>query len=1032
MARHHPAAQMAIAAIAISIAVSAQASTTADLAIRPGPLSRSLADLASQGGVEMLFDEDLVRGLRARAVRGRLTPQAALSLLLGESDLSFRRTEDGTFVIFRQTRKDVPEIDDGAIAEILVVGRRTLNVGVRRTENDIQAYKVSTSRDILASHRETVDGYVRSRIPANAETVSTNQSFLTLAGSTNSQVDLRGLGAHRTLVLIDGRRFPAMPSAFGTFDQGDLNGLPIGAIERIETLTSTAGGIEGAGAIGGVINVVLRRDYRGADFTVTSGISDRGDAGRIRIEGRLGFTPDGGDTDIMLMGSFAASQPFKAGQRDYARRARQQIFTYNPDNYLRPGGSLFSIPASNAIVVLSRSGQPLRFDREFGGASLNASYTYLPLNSVGSDADRLALLAANAGKIDLDPPKGPAGDDMTLLNNPTITSGLLSVRRRLGNHVEAYFDGLLFQNQGEARRASGVLSSTTSAAAPSNPFDQQVLFRFPSTMLTTSRTTSQMYRIVGGLLFDLSNDWRGTAEFAVGAAHVRTHEIGFLLNTTALVQALTSGTSPGAGLPPLLPLGTTSTFDSALSAYYTPQTSEILAANYFTNASFRIGGPVTRLPSGMMTLNLLAEQRREVMPSRLLSVTSSGGTSSVPTAYRAQTFRSAYAELRAPLVSPSDDIFLVRGLEASLAVRFDSGSNIFPESASIGDSNKNLVKEVRNSLMYTIGAKFFPLRWLMLRGSYATGEVPPTLRQLQSVSSTVTPGHSTLDPMRGNLRAGINETFTRLTGGAHDIEQEAGSTLSVGVVINPAGERGPRLSIDYSKIVARREIQPFPLFDTALLAVEASYPGRVVRGTLTDADRALGYTAGPILLIDLRNANTGRSVVEAVDFQFDWQIPNFLSGDLSPYARATWQPRAWRQASPAAAVIDQIGFRDQPLAWRGNAGLSWRKGTTSLDVNVQYFHDYKVTYTPDLGRNADLIASNGRLKIPAQAYVDLSASHRFNIASPSFMRAVEVRFGIQNLLDHSPPIIGDLQSSGYSTLGDPRRRRVELAVTSTF
>ncbi len=55
------------------------------------------------------------------------------------------------------------------------------------------------------------------------------------AGGTRSRIDLRGVGAQRTLVLIDGRRLPSLPDA-STFDQGDLNGVPLGAIERIETL----------------------------------------------------------------------------------------------------------------------------------------------------------------------------------------------------------------------------------------------------------------------------------------------------------------------------------------------------------------------------------------------------------------------------------------------------------------------------------------------------------------------------------------------------------------------------------------------------------------------------------------------------------------------------------------------------------------------------------------------------------------------------------------------------------------------------
>ena len=106
------------------------------------------------------------------------------------------------------------------------------------------------------------------------------------------------------------------------FGQPDLNAIPLHAIERIETLTGTAGGIYGFGALGGVVNVVLRRDYRGLDLHATGGVSTYGDARRLSLEARLGFTPDGGRTDVMIYASRAWSQPLSEGQRGYEARAQ--------------------------------------------------------------------------------------------------------------------------------------------------------------------------------------------------------------------------------------------------------------------------------------------------------------------------------------------------------------------------------------------------------------------------------------------------------------------------------------------------------------------------------------------------------------------------------------------------------------------------------------------------------------------------------------------------------------------------------------
>lgn len=78
-----------------------------------------------------------------------------------------------------------------------------------------------------------------------------------------ADVDLRGIGSDRTLVLIDGRRAPYAPS---TGQNADLNTIPLAAVERIEILSDGASALYGSDAIGGVVNIILRKDYEGAEF----------------------------------------------------------------------------------------------------------------------------------------------------------------------------------------------------------------------------------------------------------------------------------------------------------------------------------------------------------------------------------------------------------------------------------------------------------------------------------------------------------------------------------------------------------------------------------------------------------------------------------------------------------------------------------------------------------------------------------------------------------------------------------------------
>ncbi len=77
-------------------------------------------------------------------------------------------------------------------------------------------------------------------------------------------IDLRGLGSGRTLVLVDGRRAPTNPMSASS--GADVNAIPLAAVERIEILSDGASAVYGSDAIGGVVNIILRKDFNGAEL----------------------------------------------------------------------------------------------------------------------------------------------------------------------------------------------------------------------------------------------------------------------------------------------------------------------------------------------------------------------------------------------------------------------------------------------------------------------------------------------------------------------------------------------------------------------------------------------------------------------------------------------------------------------------------------------------------------------------------------------------------------------------------------------
>src|SRR5690606_21287995 len=98
----------------------------------------------------------------------------------------------------------------------------------------------------------SVSDFLKSNLTMSSGPSLLSQSPTEVAGSA-SRIRLRGLSAEQTLVLIDGRRTASYAVA-GDTPQPDINGIPLAAIERIEVLPTSAAGIYGGGATGGVIN----------------------------------------------------------------------------------------------------------------------------------------------------------------------------------------------------------------------------------------------------------------------------------------------------------------------------------------------------------------------------------------------------------------------------------------------------------------------------------------------------------------------------------------------------------------------------------------------------------------------------------------------------------------------------------------------------------------------------------------------------------------------------------------------------------
>ncbi len=160
---------------------------------------------------------------------------------------------------------------------------------IKRTDTETASpVQILTRQEIERTGKQSIQEVLRG-VTADGQG-SIPGSFTNGFASGSAAVSLRGLGVNSTLVLLNGRRM----TTYGLADDGsrsfvDLNSIPLEIVDRIEILKDGASAIYGADAVGGVVNIILRKNYTGAMIGGSAGISQRGDGGTVRGFGSMGF-----------------------------------------------------------------------------------------------------------------------------------------------------------------------------------------------------------------------------------------------------------------------------------------------------------------------------------------------------------------------------------------------------------------------------------------------------------------------------------------------------------------------------------------------------------------------------------------------------------------------------------------------------------------------------------------------------------------------------------------------------------------------
>ena len=175
-----------------------------------------------------------------------------------------------------------------------------------------------------------------------------------------SSVNLRGLGENNTLVLIDGQRQVPFPLAQnGTSNFVDINSVPLAAVDRIEILRDGASATYGADAIAGVVNIILKDEYNGADLYTHYGITQRGDGAEYRASLTGGIASklwnDESKFSIISALDYYELDPIKSSDRGFSSNLDHSSRGYNNLDS-STGNRLQTIDPSTGNFVLERPG----------------------------------------------------------------------------------------------------------------------------------------------------------------------------------------------------------------------------------------------------------------------------------------------------------------------------------------------------------------------------------------------------------------------------------------------------------------------------------------------------------------------------------------------------------------------------------------------------------------------------------------------------------------------------------------------------
>jgi iron complex outermembrane recepter protein len=867
---------------------------------------------------------------------------------------------------------------------------------IRRVDVETASPVVTLDRAALINSGKPVLGDVLQQMPSisgNATNPSNNSngggvaSPLLEAGDGASRVSLRGLGISRTLVLVNGQRM----------SNPDINLIPPEMIERVDVLAEGASTVYGSDAIGGVVNFILRKDFKGAQFSLNDGISSHGDAQR------RGFNLTAGSTGE----NYSIAGGLDYNKYDAVLGARRK---FSKQQLYLSSGSV--VAAGSSSIPTGRIQLPASIASQYGcpintSGTANVTLAQGDGSSLGDYRCRLASDTYNYAALNY------------IQTAQKRTNGFILGSYNLTDNLTAFIDAFYNHTSSSGQDAPSPVGTgdglIISSSNPINPFgvtfsqnpvpgDPNSGYSF-QTRLTGAGTRVHSYitntaQINTGLRGNFGQDSSWIWDASVNYSHTKrdqrdTNEVD--------IPALQAAVDGGANI---FNQADPSVGDQLKNGVKTPI---YIFTQSTKQAQFNASGDLWDLPAGTMQLSAGALYRKQSM-----NYTVSPFAVLDPVTTTCQILQEACG-------SPGRGSFNVKEVYAETLIPLLSEQ---PWAHSL-----NLDLGIRSSNYSTTGTttngkiaiEWRPTADLLLRGTVSQVFRAPNLNELYDGRTLVQPnlndpcvGLSATDlaahpaacqfvPVNwaGNSPAQVNTFYSGATTVGATLKPEKGKSINLGLVYDPDWLPGLSTSVDFWHINLSdtlTAIQADTVVNSCYNNASSPYCSFIHRQDNTSR------TPGQVFLINTPVVNLGNLSTTGIDYTLRYKIPHFDLGSVDPgnfraglntSYTSTYKINA-TPGEPGAKTVNYAGTFTPQFGnisrWRGTVTLNWDKGNWSAQWQSRYIN--KLT-----ALNADAAISGVNIPMASVIYHSIQLGY----AVPSIHTRFDI--GVDNLSNKLPPLV---------------------------